>query len=133
MQMKNRMGTKIYLVVESDPSVLATIRHALESDGHAILAAFSAEEALTVFQRSPADIACVITRLTFTGMSGLELLDRISALKPGVCHLLTSHYEIDLLRLIPGFQKYRANFLRQPFSREALLARIRHQLDGHSS
>ena len=121
-----------FLVAESDPSVIATIRQAIEAQGHSLLTVFSGENALEVLESRKDEIGFLITRITLPGLSGLELLDRARALKPNLCHLVISHYDMDLLRLLPGFQKYRANFLAKPFTAEAFLLKINPQLIGGS-
>ena len=95
-----------------------------------VVTVFTGENALEVFESRKDEIAFVITRITLPGLSGLELLDRARAIKPNLCHLLVSHYDIDLLRLLPGFQKYRANFLAKPFTAEELLSKVKAQLSG---
>ena len=126
----NRARSKTFLIAESEAAVISTIRHALEPEGHSILTVFTAETALEVFESRKDEIGFVITRITLPGLSGIELLERARAIKPHLCHLVISHYDIDLLRLIPGFQKYRANFLPKPFTAEALLTKVKAQLSG---
>jgi DNA-binding response OmpR family regulator len=128
----NRARSRTFLIVESDAVVISTIRHALEPEGHSILTVLTGESALEVFESRKDEIGFVITRITLPGLSGIELLDRARAIKPRLCHLVISHYDIDLLRLIPGFQKYRANFLPKPFTAEALLMKVKAQLSGAS-
>jgi two-component system NtrC family response regulator len=126
----NRAYLTTFLVAESDRAVIATIRQALEPEGHSLLTVCSGENALEVLESRKDEIGFLITRITLPGLSGLELLDRARAMKPNLCYLVMSHYDIDLLRLLPGFQKYRANFLAKPFTAEAFLIKVKTQLSG---
>ena len=128
--MQNRTHMKTFLIAESDAAVISTIRHALEPEGHSVLPVCSGEDALEVLGSRKEEIGFLITRITLPGLSGLELLDQARSIKPDLCHLVISHYDIDLLRLLPGFQKYRAHFLAKPFTAEALLMRVKAQLNG---
>ena len=121
---------KTFLIAESDAAVISTIRQALEPECHAVLAVCSGEDALEVLGSRKEEIGFLITRITLPGLSGLELLDQALSIKPNLCHLVISHYDIGLLRLLPGFQKYRAHFLAKPFTAEALLVKIKVQLNG---
>jgi CheY-like chemotaxis protein len=126
----NRTHMKTFLIAESDAAVISMIRHALEPEGHSVLSVCSGEDALEVLGNRKEEIGFLITRITLPGLSGLELLDQARSNKPDLCHLVISHYDIDLLRLLPGFQKYRAHFLPKPFTAEALLMRVKAQLNG---
>lgn len=126
--MHNRAYLKTFLIAESDRAVISTIRHALEPEGHSVLTVVSGEKALEIFGSRTDEIGFLITCLTLPGLSGLELLDRARAIKPNLCYLVISHYDIELLRLLPGFQKYRVNFLAKPFTAEALLIKVKAQL-----
>jgi DNA-binding NtrC family response regulator len=130
IRVHNGAQSKTFLIAESDAVVVSTIRQALEPEGHSILTVVNGDTALEVFAGRKDEIGFVITRITLPGLSGIELLDRALAIKPRLCHLVISHYDIDLLRLIPGFQKYRPNFLPKPFTAEALLMKVNAQLSG---
>ncbi len=73
---------KRVLVVDDDESLRRVTQVQLEQAGYQAATAADGREALTVLQKSPADL--VITDLKMPGMSGLELLRRIRTDYPGV-------------------------------------------------
>jgi DNA-binding response OmpR family regulator len=60
------------LVVEDEADLLYLVRTGLETDGHQVLSASSAEEALSVLGREKPD--AMVLNLLLPGMGGLELL-----------------------------------------------------------
>lgn len=63
------------LVVDDEADLLELARIALEIDGHEVLVAASAEEALTVLEREHVEV--VLLDLRLPGMGGRELLEHL--------------------------------------------------------
>jgi FixJ family two-component response regulator len=107
------------VIVDDDESVREAIRSLLRSVGIVVEVFASAEEFLK--SDSLKDAACLILDVGMTGMSGLELQDR----------LVSAHYKIPIIFITAHASDTEARsralkagavgFLHKPFSEEALL------------
>jgi PAS domain S-box-containing protein len=79
------------LVVDDDVLVLMNTAALLEDLGHLVLEANSGAEALDIFQREP-EIDLVITDQAMPMMTGIQLIDRIKALRADVPIVLATGY-----------------------------------------
>jgi signal transduction histidine kinase/CheY-like chemotaxis protein len=113
------MPARTILVVDDDPLVLGNTVALLEDLGHRILTASSGVEALDrlTFDAVP-DL--VVTDQLMPGMTGLELIRRIEAERPGLSVLLVSGYA----DLAPSSAPH-VNFLPKPFTQRSLAKAIR--------
>jgi len=100
------------LVVEDQPSIRRILTRILERDGHDVLIAGSAEEALTLAEQHPFDL--LLTDVVMPGASGRELADQLRATRPDLPVLFTSGAE-EGERLGD-----RAAFVQKPFKMEQL-------------
>jgi FixJ family two-component response regulator len=117
------------VIVDDDESVREAIRSLLRSVGIVVEVFASAEE----FLKSDAlkDAACLILDVRMTGMSGLELQDR----------LVSAHYEIPIIFITAHASDAEARsralkagavgFLHKPFSEEALLECVYQELQSN--
>ena len=89
-------GHETVLVVEDEEPLRALICRILREKGHAILEALSGQEALRVSDSHEGPIALLVTDVIMPGMSGIELLERISKEKLGgepQCDMLSNQSE----------------------------------------
>jgi len=102
------------LAVDDDALVLANTRAMLEDLGHTVVVAYSGQQALDQFERTPT-IDLVITDQAMPKMTGTELAKTIKARRPGVPIILATGYA----ELPPSVD---AALLRlpKPFRQEAL-------------
>jgi two-component system response regulator PilR (NtrC family) len=78
------------LVVDDEPSMREFLEILLEREGHEAVCADSAEAALVALESDDLDL--VISDIRMPGMSGLELLDRVTELNPeALVVLITAH------------------------------------------
>lgn len=80
------------LVVDDDPVVLTTARHALQRLGYQPCPFERADAALAEFEARPAAFAAVFTDLTMPGMNGLQLTAQIRARDARLPVLLASGF-----------------------------------------
>ncbi|MEI9865943.1 MAG: response regulator [Limisphaerales bacterium] len=91
---------KKILVVDDEPMVCEAVKMLLEFDGHQIITASSADEALALFEKDGFDV--VITDYTMPGMKGDELALAIKARLPGQpVIMLTAHAEMIRTTAVP--------------------------------
>jgi CheY-like chemotaxis protein len=72
--------------VDDEVRILAALRRALRREGYEILTAESALEALRVLDGRAVDL--ILSDHKMPGMSGIELFDKASRLRPGVRKVL---------------------------------------------
>ncbi|HDL18230.1 MAG TPA: response regulator [Bacteroidetes bacterium] len=115
------MSQKI-LFVDDEPNVINSLRRTLQKESFEILSAFSGQEALQLLSEHIVDV--VISDEQMPGMSGTELLSRISKSYPDTVRIvLTGNANIDMaVRAINEGQIYR--FLRKPCHELELIAII---------
>jgi DNA-binding NtrC family response regulator len=109
---------KTILVVDDDPSILATVCGVLGRD-HKVLGANSGKEALEVSKDFKSEICLLLSDFQMAGMSGIELATQITAQRPKIKVLLMSGYPAGMLILNEGW-----HFLAKPFVPSQLRALI---------
>jgi DNA-binding response OmpR family regulator len=114
-----RPGSRLVLIVEDDPALLATMRRHLVGDGFEVFTAYDCQSALAQLQTAPPDVACI--DLCLPDESGYELCERIrqQAVLCFVPIVVTSEraFPEDMARA----EEAGANaFLKKPFSMQLL-------------
>jgi hypothetical protein len=121
-------GNETILIVEDDPSVRGLVYAILESCGYTLLVASSPEEVLQRFAAHPEPIHLVVTDVVMPGMSGPEMVQRLTTARGNFKVLFMSGYAEAAVKqhgvLAPG-----AGFLEKPFTPAALAQRVRQLLD----
>lgn len=113
----------VVLVVEDEPLVRFATLDSLEEVGHEVLEAANADEAMVLF-RNRADIDIVFTDVNMEGtIDGLQLVQRVRAIRPGIGIIITS----GVVRLDPMLLPANTVFLPKPYQYDELLSSI-HQL-----
>ena len=108
------------LLVDDDPAYSEYVRRVLTSGGLAVTCQPDAEGALARMQAEQWDL--LITDVQLPGMNGLELLDRVRELAPGLpVAVLTGHAPVDYA--VSARRGAAAEFLQKPVSRPDLIAR----------
>jgi len=120
-------GHETLLVVEDDALVRESLRRALMEKGYTVLAAQDGEQALEVAQQYPSSIALLVTDVVMPKLGGLQLAERIQALRPGLRTLFVSGHtdETALQKLDLGAP---AQFLAKPYSLDELARCVRELL-----
>jgi CheY-like chemotaxis protein len=81
----------VVLAVDDDPLVLTNTVAMLDDLGHIVLVANSGEEALVIFERHP-EIDLVLTDEVMPGLSGSQLAEQVTALRPSATVAIASGY-----------------------------------------
>jgi len=120
-------GGQVILVVEDEPAMREVTRRMLDRSGYRVLAAGSGAEAMDIVTGQPGHIDVLLTDVVMPKMLGKEVAERVRAAAPGTRVLFMSGYTQGLLStqgvLGPG-----VNLIEKPFSKPALLAKLREVL-----
>jgi len=113
------------LVAEDDPLTREALVACLEGEGFAVSAAANGHEALECWQGESPDLVCL--DIMMPGLDGYEVCRRIRATRSRVpvVFLSAKNEEIDI---VVGLELGADDFVRKPFGRHELLARIRSAL-----
>lgn len=130
-QVASPRGDETILVVEDDQTILNLITIALSRLGYKVLSAPDGATALSIFERSGADIELLVTDVVMPRMSGRELADRLTAVRPTLKVLYASGYTEDAIDH-HGVLEPHVHFLQKPYTPAVLAARVREVLDTRS-
>jgi DNA-binding NtrC family response regulator len=118
-------STMRLLAIDDNQENLDFIRSALELEGLEILSETNPEEGLRTFLRTRPRM--VLLDLVMPKVSGMEVLERIVAVDPGVdVILITAHYSAE--SAVEAIQKGASDYLTKPLDLEKLRSRIKNLL-----
>jgi PAS domain S-box-containing protein len=121
-------GTETVLLVEDEQSLRALTRDLLERSDYQVLEASSGDHALEVAERHGGPIHLLLTDVVMPGMNGAALAANLAPLHPEMKVLFMSGYTGGFATQI-GLLGAGAKVLQKPFSRDALLRKLREVLE----
>ncbi len=120
-------GSETVLVVEDDLSVRALTTEILRRNGYTALVASNTAEAFTVIGSHPDRIDLLVTDVIMPGLSGPELAQQLTRMRPGMRVLYVSGYADETIAhhgiLEPGVA-----FLAKPFTPDTFARKVREVL-----
>lgn len=116
-------GSGTILLVEDDPMVRKMTRAMLERIGYTVIAPDGPREALLLSKRADTSIDLLITDVVMPEMNGIELRDRIEAVKPGVKVLFISGYTSNVIAE-HGVLEEGVHFAQKPFTLNDLARKV---------
>ena len=119
-------GTETILVVEDEETVRTLAARVLSDAGYGVIRAADGSEAYGIVHDGER-VDLVLSDIVMPRMSGVELAERLAAIRPELPVVFMSGYTGT--ELMPGVQGAAA-YLQKPFAAESLLQRIREVLDG---
>jgi PAS domain S-box-containing protein len=119
----NGSGQRI-LLVEDEDAVRDFAKRALEQSGYVVFAAADADQAKCLFESENGDFALVFSDVVLPDSSGINLIDSLLTMKPGLEVLLSSGYS-DHKSQWPTIQERGYHFLQKPYSLPDLLGTIK--------
>jgi len=127
--LETQLGVETILVVEDEDALRKMICDILEPSGYTVFEASSGGEALSFCERYEKHIHLMITDVIMPQMSGPELYDRLTALRPELKVIYISGYTDHAIALHgvlgPGIP-----FLQKPFSVNALIQNVHKVLNS---
>ncbi|HEY2343955.1 MAG TPA: response regulator transcription factor, partial [Chthoniobacteraceae bacterium] len=110
------------LVAEDDPITLDALTACLVAEGHEALAAANGTDALALWKKHRPDLLCLDVMMP--GIDGFELCRRVRASdsRTPILFLSAKNEEIDV---VVGLEIGADDFIRKPFTRAEVMARIR--------
>lgn len=125
----NTNSSSVALVVDDDQSICDIVAAILENEGFTVVTANSGDQALDCFGNHVIDI--VFTDICMPGISGLDLLDRISNLDSSVkTIMMTAHGGFDTVLL--ALQGGAYDFIEKPLEDHNRIVRIARKACSHA-
>ena len=122
-------GSETVMLVEDEEAVRRVTEEMLRSAGYTVLAAADGSDALRQIESYPEVVDLLISDVVMPGMSGPQLADRVSKMRPDTRLLFVSGHTQDAIGH-HGILDEGLAFLRKPFSMEVLLTKVREVLGG---
>lgn len=116
------------LLIEDDVAVRRVLRHMLLGQGHRVMEAGSAPEAIRAAAASPDPIDLVIADVVMPRTNCDALVAELRNARPNLKTVLISGYPEDMLSQYGVVARSLPNFLQKPFTAEQLRAKIREAL-----
>ena len=121
-------GTETILVVEDEELLREMLISTLESKGYSVLVARDGTEAFALYQKHRHSIHLVLTDMGLPGLSGKDLVMRLTEINPSAKVIIASGYlesEVRLETLLAGAKE----FIQKPYEPADVLRIIRQVLD----
>ena len=122
-------GTETVLLVEDAAAVRAVTKQVLERQGYVVLEAPDGEAALRLAQQHRGVIHLLLTDVVMPRVSGRELAERLTQVRPDMKVLYASGYTDDSV-VRHGILELGTAYLQKPFSPESLARKVRDVLDA---
>ena len=122
-------GTETILLVEDDPALRAMTLELLEDAGYRVVAADAGDKAIDVASRLEEPIDLLVTDVVMPRMTGPELARRVGEQRRRIRVLFMSGYTEGAI-LPSSDLPHDSAFVSKPFTRDALLGKIRELLDA---
>jgi two-component system cell cycle sensor histidine kinase/response regulator CckA len=121
-------GTEMIFVVDDTSALRELTRLLLEGVGYTVMDSGAPEEALRMATEYVGPLPLLITDVVMPGLSGIEFAERFAVIRPDTKVLYTSGYADDAIARHGGLGLDSA-FLDKPFTRDALIRKVRKLLD----
>lgn len=122
-------GSETVLLVEDEKILRKLLKNALEINGYKVLEAHDSQEAITLCKEYREPIHLMLTDVVMPQISGRELAQRVTQLRPEIKVLYMSGYAGDVL-FRQGVLDASLTFLQKPFRQHELTVKVRQVLDA---
>ena len=114
------------LLVEDEESVRTMAARVLRQRGYTVLEAATGASALALLESRDGPIDVLVTDIVMPEMNGLELAERVGAMREGIRVLYMSGYA----ETAPGLEQAGGSLLHKPFRANELVGTVRRLIDG---
>jgi len=121
-------GTETILLVEDEEGVRSLTSQLLQRHGYTVLEAEHGQDALLLCERYSGPIHLLLSDVVLAHMSGRDLAQRLSPLRPKMKVLYMSGYSDEAI-VLHGVLDPGTAFLQKPFTTASLLRKLREVLD----
>jgi UDP-3-O-acyl N-acetylglucosamine deacetylase len=109
------------LIVDDEPGILRSLEGILGDEGFQVVPARDGEVALRLIQEQPLDL--VLLDIWMPGMDGIQTLQRLQAIRPGVCVIVMSgHGNIETA--VKATKLGAFDYLEKPLSLDSVLSSV---------
>ncbi len=119
------------LLVEDEEGVREVENEILCKNGYTVFKAANVKEAIEIFEKEKGDFHMVFSDVILPDNTGLQLIDRLLSLKPGLKVLLCSGYTDDKSQW-PIIREKGYHYLQKPYALPDLLKMIKEILTGRT-
>ena len=124
-------GTETLLLVEDEDQVRHIVQAILEQQGYDVLAAANGEEALKLANLHGSGIHMLMTDVVMPQMSGRQLAEELTRIRPQLKVLYMSGYTDDAI-VRHGLLDASLNFIQKPFDAASVARKVREVLDSEA-
>ena len=118
-------GSETILIVDDEPLIVTLMRKVLERAGYSVVCAADGQEGVDLFEQHKNEIAVVLLDRSLPRLSGEQVMQRLTALRPEVKVIISSgDVSVDTTSF-PGA----ARILHKPYTPSSLCGVIRELLD----
>jgi signal transduction histidine kinase/ActR/RegA family two-component response regulator len=122
-------GTERILFVDDEPFLAEMAAQVLQSLGYAVVTKTDSMEAWETFEQDPDEVDLLVTDQTMPQLTGLDLIERVRRLRPGLPVIIMTGYHQRLLDARPS-ELGVWEIVSKPYSIRALGQAIRGALDS---
>ena len=121
------------LLVDDEAMVVEVGSQFLDRLGYRVLTASSGQEALDIITQDTDPIDCLLLDFTMPGMDGLETVQRIKKIRPGLKIIVTSGYTRQQIEDRFAVVVHPDDFIHKPFDMKVLKAKLQRVLSPHDA
>ena len=121
-------GTERILFIDDEPTLADLGRKMLEPLGYDVVISSGSLEALELFRSNPERFDLVITDMTMPNMTGKELVEKMTQIRPDIPVILCTGYSQETI-VEPGQRRTVCKVLLKPLERSTLANTIREVLE----